>query len=660
MGGVSVRELHKSFGGRDIFAALSFDVPEGARLAVVGPNGSGKSTLLRILAGEAEADRGEVRTGREGVGYAAQEMGKADLDTPLLNWVLSVFPSWSDFWSRWERAVADGDEAALKRLGAEQAELEASSGYNPEHKAESVLMGLGFEEADFQRGLGEFSGGWRERAKLARVILQGDRVLLLDEPTNHLDLEAVEWLEEYLKSFDGALVFVAHDRVFLDNVATHVLALETGGPVLRKGNFSHYLDWAAERDMVRERQAAKIEAAIDRHMTYISRFRVKARKAAQAQSKLKKVEKMQEELEDLSAPASRRTLSFSLPEPERPEKVVARAEGVSLDFGQGPLWRGPLTFQIYRGQRVALAAPNGAGKSSLLKVLTGDQKPTSGVAELGRKTKLGFFSQHQAEALNQTRTVVGEMRSMAGPKATEEELRSVLGLFLLGEEYFDRPVSRLSGGEKSRLALAGLFMGRCNFLVLDEPTNHLDLESREALVEALRAFPGTMLLVAHDRYLLREVAEEVWALSTDGLAVHLGGFEEYERCRKAEKEAPACPAPKAEVEEKPRAKPGKQGKEERRRRAEARAEVSKELTPRKDRFQKLEAELEEVANRQSELEAIMAEPSSCADQEAFLRMSKEYENLQEREERIFEEMAGLETEIAGLEERKRQLLEGEA
>jgi len=657
MAKVSLQNLSKSYGGRDLFKDFSLEIPGGTRLAVVGVNGAGKSTLLKLIAGVSEPDGGKVTlsTGAR-LGYVAQEMEAEDLGMTLLAWVMAALPSWKEFWARYDAAVNAGDEAAMATLAQEQASLEHALGYNPEHRAKTILTGLGFEEPQQQGKLAALSGGWRERAKLARVLTAGADVLLLDEPTNHLDLDAVAWLESFLCSFAGVLVFVAHDRIFLDRVATHTLFLGDVKPVWRPGSFTEFLAWRAEMEKQWERQAAAIDNKIKQHNAFADRFRYKATKARQAQSKLKNVDKLEKELSALKneRPDVRtKTLNFTLPEPERSDKTVLAAADLSYAYpGREPMWP-PLTFQLFRGQKVALVGHNGAGKTTLLKLVTGVLKPSAGRVVLGTGVKIGYFSQHQTEILNSDALVMSEMKRMAGPKASHLEVCSILGLFLLGEEYWERRVSDLSGGEKSRLVLAGLFSARANFLVLDEPTNHLDLESREALVRALSDYSGTILMVAHDRYLLREVAGEVWAVAHEGVTVYDEGFGAYEAALAAQN---ACPA----AEDEPiAAKVSRQEDKERKRRiAEQRNAFYRDIKPKRAVYDKLEAELEKLLTRQSEVETTMADPETYAQKELFATLSKEYGTLSQQAEDVLARMAVLEEEIAALEARRTALLEG--
>lgn len=658
MSRITVQGLGKAYGGESVFADVAFEVVPGQRLALTGPNGCGKSTLLKVLAGEIEADEGQFTLSKNArVGYVAQEMTEDILAKPLLSWVLSALPSWNEFWLDWEKAVADGDNVRIEKLAHRQAEFEELYGYNPDHKARAILTGLGFHDDDLFKVMEELSGGWRERAKLARVLLQGADILLLDEPTNHLDLEAVEWLEDYLLNFRGALAFVVHDRIFLNRVGTHVLFLGSGKPVLRRGTFDEFLLWDEENAEQRRKEAAKLSARIDNEYKYINKFRVKARKAAQAQSKLKKVEKLEEELNQIKlAQASShrgKSLSFRLPEPKRGDKVPVSAVDLEFHYDGGKSVWPKLNFQLFRGKKVALVAPNGAGKSTLLKLVTGDLKPSAGHTKIGNGTELGYFSQHQHEILNLDNSVIGEIRRLSDSNLTEEQVMSVLGLFLLGEPYFERKVKGLSGGEKSRLLLATLFLARANLLILDEPTNHLDIETREGLIRALKDYEGTLLFVAHDRYLLNEVAEEVWALDENGITPYLGGFAGYHEKRKQEE---ACLLGQAACDAEAVKEKRRLTKEEKRRQAEERNRLYRKLKPLKKEYDKLEADLEKVLDEQAGLEEKMNDPATYEKPEEALKINASYkdvsewaENLMMRMGEIEEQMEAVTTEVGEME-----------
>lgn len=663
---ITIQELSKSFGGRDILSNFSLEVESGTRLCVCGPNGTGKSTLLRLLAGVEAPDGGRVLLPKGcRLGYVEQELDEETLKTPLLHFVQDVLHDWNDFWAEWEVAAAAKDDAALNRLMARQAELESIYGYNPEHRARAVLSGLGFSERKWGRTLGELSGGWRERAKLARVLTAGADVLLLDEPTNHLDIDAVEWLESFLLDFQGALVFVAHDRVFMDNVGTHILYLGGAKPVFRKANYSQFLELQEAYETQREREAKALQEELQRKMAFVERFRAKATKARQAASRQKMAKKLERELENYQPEQRRKELNFKWPEPARTEKTVLSAVDVAFHFPDGKSMWPPLSFTLYRGQRIALVGPNGCGKSTLLKVIAGRLEKTGGSASMGSLVRMGFFSQHQLETLNAQGTVLGEIRRLSDPRTTEEELMSVLGLFLLGQQYFDRPVSTLSGGEKSRLVLATLFLARCNFLVLDEPTNHLDLESREALISALEAFEGTVFMVAHDRWLLSAVAEQAWALSESGITVYENGFEEYDAARRAATTAPAeqtgenrAAAPS--IGDKTAGLSREELKRLKREQAEQRNALYKQLKPLQNEYAKLEQGLESILTEQSEVETTLADPAVYADGSRATELLKRFNELRDAGETLIEHMAELEGRITALEGRRAAIGGGEA
>ena len=660
---ITIQELSKSFGGRDIFSNFSLEVDSGVRLCVCGPNGTGKSTLLRLRAGVESPDGGRVLLPKGcRLGFVEQELSEQALDTPLLTFVLDVLHDWNDFWAEWEQAAESGDESRLTALMHRQSELEAMYGYNPEHRAKAVLSGLGFSEAKWGRTLRQLSGGWRERAKLARVLTAGADVLLLDEPTNHLDMEAVEWLESFLLDFKGALVFVAHDRMFMDNVGTHVLYLGLSRPVFRKANYTQFLVLQEEYNTQREREARALQDELNRKMAFVERFRAKATKARQAGSRQKMAKKLEKELEDYRPEPKRRELAFSWPEAPHSEKIVLAAADLAFHFPDGKSMWPPLTFTLYRGSRIALVGHNGCGKSTLLKLLAGQLERCGGNLVTASQMRLGYYTQHQMDTLRPDTTVLGEIRRLSDPHTTEEELMSVLGLFLLGQEYFDRQVSALSGGEKSRLVLASLFLKRCNFLLLDEPTNHLDLESREALVAALQKFSGTLLMVAHDRWLLSQVGAEAWELNERGLTVH-AGFAAYDAARRARlagtegKGGAALSAaglPKFKAETMGEAAPVLSREEQKRlkrEQAERRNALHKELKPLQSKYTALEEELARVLDEQGAVEAQLADPEVYADHSRSGELLKRFEECKRRGEDLLEEMAGLEEKIATIKAR---------
>ncbi|MDO9581554.1 MAG: ABC-F family ATP-binding cassette domain-containing protein [Desulfomicrobium sp.] len=642
MSKITVQVVSKAYSGVDLFQGLCMEVHSGTRLALVGPNGCGKSTLLKIMAGETEPDSGKVTVPKGSqIGFVQQELGAADLVKPLQDFVLEVLPSWSGFWKEWRAALEHGDDAALIRLHDRQEELEHQYGYNPEHRAHAILSGLGFSPAVFSRPVGELSGGWRERAKLARVLVAGADILFLDEPTNHLDLEAVEWLETYVLNFEGVLVFVAHDRYFLDRVASKVLFLGGEKPMLRDGNFSQFLEWNAERNEQVRRQAEKLRTEIGKKQAFVDRFRAKATKAKQAQSRLGQIGKLQSELETLTPETRARTLSFSWPEPERGNQTVLSAVDLSFSFPDAALFA-DLSFNIYRGQKIGLVGPNGRGKSTLIKLINGQLKPGGGRISTGSSIVTGYFSQHQTDIVRPAFTVMSEVKRLASPSCTDLQLKSALGLFMLGERYWEKKVEELSGGEKNRLVLSTLFLSRANFLILDEPTNHLDMESREALMDALSAYQGTMLVVAHDRYLLSEVVSEIWEMHPDGIEVHQCGFDEYHARKKARE------AQELEKPDPTRAVRNEQ-KLKKREQAEMRNRIYQQLKPLRKKYEKLEAELETNLVEQEVLEKKLADPATYEDVPLSRELGQRFTDLQNRAEELMSDLAYLEKELQELE-----------
>lgn len=645
---IATQELSKAFGGHDILNNFSFEVDSGARLCVCGPNGAGKSTFLRLLAGVETPDAGRILIPKDcRLGYVEQELSEKALATPLMDYVLDSIHDWGQFWQEWEKASKTGDEKKLSALMERQAALEAQFGYNPEQRAKEVLSGLGFSERKWRLPLQQLSGGWRERAKLARVLTAGADALLLDEPTNHLDIDAVEWLEDFLLKFEGALVFVAHDRIFMDKIGTHVLYFGLSKPIFRKATYSQFLTLQEEYNSQREREAKALQDELDRKMAFVERFRAKATKARQAGSRQKMAKKLEKQLEDYKPEPKRKELAFSWPEAPHSEKVMFAASELAFQFPDGESMWPPLTFTLYRGQRIGLVGHNGCGKSTLIKLIAGQLEKSGGSVAGASQMRLGYYTQHQTETLRPDSTVLAEIRRLSDPRTTEEELMSVLGLFLLGQSYFDRSVATLSGGEKSRLVMASLFLGRNNFLLLDEPTNHLDLESREALAKALQKFDGTLFMVAHDRWLLNETDAEAWELNKNGIFIHRD-FAAYDQIRKTALSATLTQIPDAVP------KPGfnlsrDDQKRLKREQAEKRNALHKLLKPLQKRYNELENQLNDYMNKQQEAEQALTDPNVYADQTKSSALLLEFNNCKKESEHILEEMDKLEQQMEKLQ-----------
>ncbi|HEU5362900.1 MAG TPA: ABC-F family ATP-binding cassette domain-containing protein [Gaiellaceae bacterium] len=540
--------LRKELSGDVLFDGVSFKVERRDRLALAGPNGAGKTTLLRGLARELSLEGGDLAWEKGARVALHDQRPPAQSGRPLREYVLAGtadLAAVEEELRALERRMAGGehDPATLRRYAEAQARLEHAGGYDWRDRAASVVRGLGFTEADLDRPLSTFSGGELTRASLARTLASQPDLLLLDEPTNHLDIESLEWLEEMLRTLDAAVILVAHDRWFLEAVTTAVLELEGGKSVYFPGAWHVWRREQAARDLHQLKTAQRQTEQLARLERFVERFRYKASKARQAQSKLKQIEKLQ--ASRVHAPVGRRrTLGFDFLKPPRSGRDVVVAESLRVQAGDKLLLEGA-SFAVERGEHVALVGPNGSGKTTLLETMLARRTAVDGRVRLGHGVVPAYFSQHEAE-LDERGSVLDA--AMAGTGLKRPEAQSLLGRFLFsGWDEHEKPVVALSGGERRRLALAIVVASGANFLVLDEPTNHLDLESREALEAALEAFPGTVLLVSHDRALLDAVADRLLAVESRGIASYPGGWADYVRAQ-AEEAAPAPPPPKPKRE----------------------------------------------------------------------------------------------------------------
>ena len=488
---LTIAGLSKSFGGRVLFDDVSLTLQSGERVGLVGPNGAGKSTLLKIILGRETPDAGEVTFIRgTRFGYLPQESEPAGNEIVL------------------DIAVPHDHEHDGQSIA----------------KAKQILASLGFKQSDFMRPACELSGGWVMRAHLARLLVQEPDVLMLDEPTNHLDLETLLWFQEYLRNYPGGILLISHDREFLNRLCTHVAELRSSRVLRYTGNYDEYLEQRAAAEITMVATAKAQQREIDRMQLFVDRFRAKNTKAAQAQSKLKQIERLKEDMvKTPDGPGP--TVGFRFPQPQRSGHRVVTLKHVKFGYGEQLIYDG-LNFEAERGQRIVLVGPNGAGKSTLLKLLAGVLQPQSGERKLGHNAKSGYFAQHRAQMLNPKHTVLQEALDTP-QRVTEQSVRTILGSFLFrGDDVF-KPVSVLSGGEKSRLALVKLLLNPPNLLLMDEPTTHLDLASVDALIEALRPFEGTLIFISHDVHFIRVLANHVVRVENGRLRHFTGGYQYY-------------------------------------------------------------------------------------------------------------------------------------
>jgi ATP-binding cassette subfamily F protein 3 len=542
---IALDAVSKGYGGQQLLQDCTWRIGRGERIGLVGPNGAGKTTLCRILAGIEETDAGRVhRDTGVTVGYLPQEVTTGE-DRTVLAEALSGFDKvWrleAELESLAARMAGPGAEPGLTdAYGEIQHRFEALGGYRLEAEAKIILGGLGFSPDSVHRPLAEFSGGWRMRAALARLLLLRPDLLLLDEPTNHLDLESLGWLENFLAAYEGSVVIVSHDRYFLNRMVTAIAELAGGSVTLYHGDYDHFLVEREARQALREAQArnqAKRVAEIER---FIERFRYKASKARQVQSRVKMLDRM----ERIETEAATRRIHFAFPQPPRTGRLVARLAGVRKAYGDNVVYAG-VDFQVERGDRVALVGVNGAGKSTLLKVLAGALPFDAGERVLGSHVEVQYYAQHQLDALDPTRTVLEEIE-LAAPEAQISRLRTILGSFLFSGDTVEKKVAVLSGGEKARLALAKMLARPAALLCMDEPTNHLDLASKEVLEEALAGFTGTIVFISHDRYFINRIATQVVEVDRGRLTTHLGTYDDY-LDHKAQAAATAPPAETTET-----------------------------------------------------------------------------------------------------------------
>jgi ATP-binding cassette subfamily F protein 3 len=641
---ITLDRVSLRYGSKVLYNEISCLIGERDRISLVGPNGAGKTTLFRLLLGQEDSDSGQVEMAKHvNVGYLPQEHIVSHGKT-LFKEVESSFVDILGL-----RAKIEAEEALLAKMDTNSEEylqsLDSIGTWEhrladmDEHKLasniEKILFGLGFSEADLEKDTGEFSGGWQMRIALAKLLLKKPSLLLLDEPTNHLDISSQRWLENQLRQYEGAIIIISHDQGFIDGLCNRTYALHQGRLEIYEGNYSYYKRESVARRELELRQYENQQKQIQKTEDFIERFRAKATKAKQVQSRIKALDKV----ERIELTVDSRTVHFKFPPAPRSGQIVMSLENLTKSFGDKQVFRG-IDLKIDRGDKIAIVGPNGCGKSTLSRIIAGEESLTGGIREVGHNVHISFFAQHQANVLDGELNLVETLESDAQSR-DGIHIRSILGTFLFkGDDVFKK-VKVLSGGEKSRLAMAKILCRVSNCLILDEPTNHIDMDTKEILQRALIGYEGTCLIVSHDRLFLDPIINKVIEVTHNGIRFFPGNISSY--LEEIERE---------EIEEEvllkgPRKNSGNNSKEKRR----ARAELQKNISPLRKKAQILESEIEKMEGRIAELENLMADPAFFAKGGAETTSAvAEHAKLQDRVPQKYEEWEKLEGQIKKMEE----------
>ncbi|NCI46394.1 ABC-F family ATP-binding cassette domain-containing protein [Sediminibacterium soli] len=646
---IGLQNLTFEFGARAIVEDATWHIQPGDRVGLVGYNGTGKSTILKVLVGEYLPSKGSVEKSKDTtIGYLHQDLLSFDTSESITEVALSAFERVRRLEKEIEQLGMEleknpEDEALLLKYTDSLHEMDVLDGYNIHHKAEEVLHGLGFGNEDLARPYQEFSGGWRMRVLLAKMILQQPDVLLLDEPTNHLDLPSIEWLEKYLVHYQGSVVIVSHDKFFLNRMVNKIVEVYQQQLHIYSGNYEYYETEKLIRIEMQQKAYENQQDYIRQQERFIERFKAKASKAAQAQSVQKRLDKL-DKIEDAKLERPDLRINFQLE--KIPGKILASLKHVSKHFGELTIVENT-TAEIDRGDKIALIGANGKGKSTVLRMIAGTE-PFEGERVWGHNVEESFYAQHQLEALTLSNTILEEMQQ-CGSKKTDVELRMLLGSFLFSGDDVEKKIRVLSGGEKARVALAKTIVSKANFLMLDEPTNHLDMHSVELLAEALNKYEGSYILVSHDRYFISKTANKIWEIVDHQIKEFKGSYQEWvewnERMAKIEAEKQKntgankpAPQPAAVAPQDP--KPAA---------VSINKELQKELQKEQRRLEKLEADLNKAKEAEQKLEAALGDPANYADHSRFATIESDYkkarsqrENLNKQYEETFEKVMELE------------------
>ncbi len=622
---LQIQQLSYSIGARQLLDGVDWIIQPGKRVALIGPNGAGKTTILRILSGDIEEYHGSIVKAKDyKIGYLPQEeiaLGAGSILSIVLKGqkeALAIEQKLAQLHEELNAPHAN-HETLLQQVGELEHRYDALDGYRLESSAKSILAGLGFSETDFHRHLSEFSGGWRMRVHLARLLLQKPDLLLLDEPTNHLDIPSLEWLESYLLSFEGSIVIVSHDRFFIDRLAQAIHELDRGKLEFYAGNYHFFEQEKAQRLELQQKKWDEQREEREKQERFINRFRSKATKAKQVQSRIKQLEKM--EVVDMPPPPPK-PINFQIKVDVPSYKDVLHIDNISFRYDTEWVLQNA-SLHLYRGEKLAMVGVNGAGKTTLTRLIAKELTPQEGTVTVGERVKLGYYAQHQVDTLNLNATIYDEVFSTAAD-SHRPRVRDILGMFQFSGDDVYKKIGVLSGGEKARVSLTKILLSPVNFLIMDEPTNHLDMMSKEALEHALLHYDGTLILISHDRYFLDKLVSRVIELKEKRLTEFAGNYSYYLQKRDSEPEefvphhATQHPAVMSDA---------RRNKDQKRTEAESRQSISKERNRLKRIVSDMEKQVEKGETRKQQIELDMANPNTYQDKEKIVLLQKEYATL---------------------------------
>ncbi len=641
---ISINNISFEFGGRYLYDNANWHIKPGERIGLIGMNGTGKSTLLRVINGEYQVSAGSISKPRGlTIGFLNQDQLSFETEDSILNVALGAFERALELEKEIEvilhKMETDHSDAIINLLSDKQHEFEQLDGYNLHHKTEKVLEGLGFTTEQLTQPYKKFSGGWRMRVLLAKMLLQNPNLLMLDEPTNHLDLPTIEWLEDYLRTYDGTVIVVSHDRQFLDKMVTKIVEVAMSKLTEYPGTYSNYLIQKAERSEMHQRQFDNQQQFIKQQEQFINRFKAKASKATAAQSRVKMLDK----LDRIEAPEDdNREINIQFRIARQSGKVIADLKHTSKSFPDVEIVKNA-ERHLLKGDKIALIGANGKGKSTLLRMIAGVE-PYEGEIIKGHNVNQAFYAQHQLESLNIENEILDELRLYAGMR-TDNELRTLLGCFLFaGDEVFKK-IKVLSGGEKARVALAKTLLEEANFLLLDEPTNHLDMRSINILIQSLQQYEGSFLVVSHDRHFVSSVANKIWWIENHELKEYPGTYAEYEYWRSQQLLAEQTKNNPSKKNEKPKSIV----KQEEKKQENKDKKVSNNyIANLNKKFEDIEAEIAALKNQISANESDFGNPHITADTKKLETLRSIYDHnkltltqLEKEYETIFEELTRL-------------------